>query len=357
MSQSPDPFAAPKEAPAVRRVKLWSLVRFVTRRLLLIGVIPVAVGLVGGSVGGLPVLLIAWLVPILMWVPSTLVQLKVLLNADTADPRAIHLEDGRLISRSEWTLYISARAWETSTTALLLPVMALGFWRVSPALALGLATLLAAAPVVLIRYQWLGLKAGRAMLHVASGRPGEAETLLKGVVDARFTAPAFRRPMGLLLALAIARQGRADEALASLDEQSGVVPDLLAAQLRVGQGNTEPAVALWADELLSDPTMASHGFGAEVARAMLGGLLHLQIEQPAVVLALAEEWRGLQTRVNDRTARFLDLLEAAAHLQMGSGELAWVALRRRDAHTEDFPWLESLHPKVAQLRHELLKRR
>ena len=73
-----DPFAAPREdAPARPGPSLWSLVRFTMRRILLIGVIPFSVAVVGGSIGGLTAFFVAWLVPLLLWVPSTLVQLKV----------------------------------------------------------------------------------------------------------------------------------------------------------------------------------------------------------------------------------------------------------------------------------------
>ncbi|MCO4743333.1 MAG: hypothetical protein KC912_01005 [Proteobacteria bacterium] len=309
-------------------------------------------GIVAGSVGGVPALLAAWFVPVALWTPSSLIQAKVLFAQHPDDPRAVELADGRVISRRDFSLWMGARAWEGATIGIMPPVLALGFWLFSPLAALVLAGLLAMLPPLMIRHHWYALKLGHAIVALASERTEQAEALLLSVIRARFLSPTVHAFGQMLLARAIARQGRVQEASDLLAQTREMRQSAaLDAQLRIALGDLEPARTLLAEGDLPP------GFSGELSRAFLEGLLHLHTGDDDALVVSAESWADLQERTSEHTARLLDLIHAAGLWRLGRREDADHVFTRRGAHTDDWPWLEPLYPTLAALRDELAQAR
>ncbi|TNE87392.1 MAG: hypothetical protein EP330_18160 [Deltaproteobacteria bacterium] len=348
MSEASDPFAAPMDDGGRRR-PLWPLVRFVVRRILLLGVIPISVAVVGGSVGGATALFVAWAIPLILWLPSTLLTVMVMLSGKPADERAVELSDGRVMSRRNLGILLGTRAWESVTIALMLPVMGLGFAPYSTAFATTLVLVLGMIPLMLLRVQWVSLSAGRAALALASEDNAKAEKLLRGIVDARLTAPSFKVATRLMLARAVARQGRVDEALALLDGQEHELCRVLRAQLLLGRGELELARELVHSRELKPLPIA-------LGDHVLAALLALYEDAPERVVELAAIWRPDMDERSLQTSRFLDLLHAIALYQLGREQEAWIQLRRRGANLQDYPGLAAAHPTLEALRHQLLER-
>lgn len=328
---------------------MW--VRFVVRRALIMGVIPMAAGVVVATFAGPIGLFMTWGLLLLFWVPSTLAQIKVMIaESPPADPRAIELADGRVLSRRDLMLYQGAKAWESITLSLSLPLLTMGFWYFSPAFTVILALLLAVLPLVVIRTQRIALLAVHGLVLLASDRTEEAVAVLRPITNVTYVAPPLRKLIRHVLARALARQGHTDEALELLEAiQPNANASVLAAQLVLPRGDYEPARAL----LLQGPLPP--GFGGELARAYLESLLYLHTGEYEALTTAARLRGPLLRGVSLRTARFLDLMHAVALHQQERTSDAMQVLGRRDAHTEEWPWLEGLYPRIAAFVQELPK--
>lgn len=349
MTDANDPFESPAEREADASRPLWPMVRFLVRRGLLLGVLPVAVGVVFGAYGGILWLVLGWAGSLLLWLPSSFLAASVVFAGPSDDPRALQLADGRLVSGHQFTILLRTRAWEAVTAALLMPVMALGVARVGEGPIAAVVMALTLVPILLLWGQWASYRLGTAAVCLADEDFERAAIILEPLARGKFLARTARVRARLMLAQSLLALGEVDRATEALEGEDHPLMAIARAEQALGKGDPAPAHALFkslegsadADELQT-----------QIARVVLA----LYEQRYADAVSLAESWQTHRRVVTPRTASYLDLLHALALDGRGDTAKARQIGLRRGAVTERWPVLVHLHPKLEELRHELAER-
>lgn len=283
--------------------------------------------------------LVAAAVPMLLWLPTSAVQLWARLLSPRVDPHAIVLSATERIDRSAFRLYLGARLVERAIATLMLVPLVGALYALSPWVGGAAGVVIACFLPFALLTLWAARHVGEATIAQAGHEPEVARRWIEPVLRAPLMRRASRDAALQVGAQASLRLGDVDGALEQLGQvrnRRRVHAALMEAQILVGRGETEPARAL----LRQGPRHPGERLGYEV----LGALLAVEDGDGEALLARAPGWQAFRPHVSTDVAEGLSLYEAVGHAMTGDLVRARALLRGVDLDRRR--WMARAWPKL-----------